>query len=342
MILHKYESVPEIINIGKEIYQTAIPQPFYSPNNIYVIMGDEPALIDSGYIQSLGLLQRSLKKIDLSLSKIKHIFYTHNHIDHLSAALTIRNYTDAKLYGMAGMSQTIADYIEYIQYFQRGENRLIYKAISDPDIRKSYISHMDIARKKLFKAYEESNKVSSHFHLDIELVEGDVIDIGGRLVGFLHTPGHNAWHLSPYLVGEGIYFTGDLVLENISSIYAEIDGNLGDYLKSLERLMLLPIQRLLPGHGAEPLNPQKAIKTLHKTLQILERGVIRRLKSNTYDLHDLALEAMGEKIKNSGYFVVALAIIHSILLKLKTQGQLKIIEVDPPYERYEWIGEKDL
>ena len=177
--------------------------------------------------------------------------------------------------------------------------------------------------------------------MDIELVEGDVIDIGDRLIGFLHTPGHNLWHLTPYILSEGIYFTGDLVLSNISSIYAEIDGNLSDYLKSLERLILLPIKRILPAHGEEPLDPHKAIKTLHKTLQILERGVVRRLKSSHYDLNDLALEAMGDKVKNSPYFVVALAIIHSILLKLKNQGLIRIIEVEPPYERYEWIGKSD-
>ncbi|NBU99766.1 MAG: MBL fold metallo-hydrolase [Spirochaetia bacterium] len=339
MILHKYESIPDIEKIGKNIYKTTIPQPFYAPNNIYIILSDEPAMIDSGYIQNLGLLQRALRKIGLNFSKIKHIFYTHNHIDHISAALTIRNYSKAKLYGKENMANKIGNYLDHMQYFQRGENRLIYKAIYNFELRKSYIDIADKERKKLNQAYAKTQKVNPILKMDIELVEGDVIDIGDRLIGFLHTPGHNLWHLTPYIVGEGIYFTGDLVLSNISSIYAEIDGNLSDYLKSLERLSHLPIKRLLPAHGQEPNDPHKAIKTLHKTLLILERGVIRRLKNSHYDLNDLALEAMGEKVKNSPYFVVALAIIHSILLKLKEQNMIRIIEVDPPYEKYEWIGD---
>ena len=341
MKVHRYEKTPDIEEIGKDIYKTTIPQPFYAPNNIYILQSEEPALIDSGYIQNLGLLQRALQKIGLSFSKIKHIFYTHNHIDHISGALTIRNYTDAKLYGMEDMSQKIGNYLDHMQYFQRGENRLIYKAIQDSSLRRSYIEIADKERKKLNKAYSQTNKVNPVLKMDVGLVEGDVIDIGDRLIGFLHTPGHNLWHLTPYIVGEGIYFTGDLVLGNISSIYAEIDGNLSDYLKSLERLSLLPIKRILPAHGVEPVDPKKAIKTLHKTLLILERGVVRRLKAKQYDLNDLALEAMGDKVKNSPYFVVALAIIHAILLKLKSHGHIRIIEVDPPYEKYEWIGDRD-
>lgn len=342
MKVFHYNEIPTIEKIGNHLYKTSIPQPFYAPNNIYILDSDEPALIDSGYIQNLGLLQRALKKIGLSFSKIKHIFYTHNHIDHISGALTLRNYTGAVFYGMEDMAQKIGNYLQHMEYFQRGENRLIYKAISNPELRKFYIGMAEKERKKLNRAYSETGKVDLILKMDVELVEGDVVDIGDRLIGFLHTPGHNLWHLTPYLLGEGIYFTGDLVLENISSIYAEIDGNLSHYLKSLERLMQLPIKRLLPAHGREPENPQKAIKTLHKTLMILERGVIRRLKQGPYDLNDLALEAMGDKVKNSPYFIVALAIIHSILLKIKNQGYIRILEVDPPYEKYEWIGSMDI
>ena len=76
MKVHRYEKTPDIEEIGKNIYKTTIPQPFYAPNNIYILLSEEPALIDSGYIQNLGLLQRALQKIGLSFSKIKHIFYT--------------------------------------------------------------------------------------------------------------------------------------------------------------------------------------------------------------------------------------------------------------------------
>lgn len=338
MKIHKYKSIPDVTEVAKDIYKIVIPQPFYEPNNIYVIKSGEPALIDGGFVLNLGLLQRALGKIGLSLSKIKHVFFTHDHIDHISSALTLRYYTDAKQYGMQRMAHTIGDYIKHIGHFQRAMNRLIYKAISDSELRKKEIEISHKGWAGFLSAVYNSDRVDPVLKMDIELVEGDVIDIGGRLLGFLHTPGHNKWHLSPYVVGEGIYFTGDLVLKNISSIYAEVDGNLAYYQNSLERLLNLPISRLLPAHGEEPEDPKRNIKILLKTLSMLERGVIRRLKHGMYDLNDLATEAMGEKIKSSPYYIVALAIIHSIILKLLHHKQIKIHEIDPPYEKYEWIG----
>ncbi len=342
MKFHKYNTdIPEIEEIGNDIYKVVLPQPFYAPNNIYILNGKEPAMIDSGFILNLGLLQRAMKRINLSLSKIQHIFYTHNHLDHISASLTLRAYTNAKHYGMNGMAKFVGSFPVHNEFFQRTMNRLLYKAIPHPEKRKKEINQSEKGYMELLAALKGSKKTNPILKMDVELVEGDVIDIGDRLIGFMHTPGHNLWHLSPYILGEGIYFTGDLVLQNISSIYAEFDGNLSHYHKSLERLLKIPIKRLLPAHGSEPEDPKRAIKILIKTLNYHERGVIRRLKIGPHDLHELAVEAMGEKIAGSPYYVVALAIIHAIILKLISQNHVHILEIDPPYEKYEWIGSLD-
>jgi glyoxylase-like metal-dependent hydrolase (beta-lactamase superfamily II) len=340
MRFHKYNvEIPEVEEIGKDLFKIVLPQPFYAPNNIYILKGQEPAMIDSGFILNLGLLQRAMKKINLPFSKVRHIFYTHNHLDHISASLTLRAYTKARHYGMQGMAKFVGNFRDHNESFQRTMNRLVYKAIPHPEKRKVEIQQSEKGYKELLAALKGSKKTNPNLKMDVELVEGDVIDIGDRLIGFMHTPGHNTWHLTPYILGEGIYFTGDLVLQNISSIYAEFDGNISLYHKSLERLSKIPIKRLLPAHGPEPEDPQRAIKVLIKTLNYHERGVIRRLKLGSYDLHELAVEAMGEKITGSPYYVVALAIIQSIILKLISQNHVRVLEVDPPYEKYEWIGE---
>jgi glyoxylase-like metal-dependent hydrolase (beta-lactamase superfamily II) len=177
--------------------------------------------------------------------------------------------------------------------------------------------------------------------MDEELLEGDVIRVGRREIGFLHTPGHNRWHLTPYILGESIYFTGDLVLENISSVYAEIDGNLNDYYNSLHRLSRLPVERLLPAHGQEPESPARAIRLLSKTLGLLERGVMRRLKQGQFDLKELAVSAMGAKIMDSSHFITAIAIIHAIIQKFNAAGCVQVHEIEPPYEQYSWRADCD-
>jgi glyoxylase-like metal-dependent hydrolase (beta-lactamase superfamily II) len=336
---YKSSDIPEVEEIGPEIFRIVLPQPFYAPNNIYLIHSGEPSLIDTGYILNLGILQRALKKFGLSLKKIQHIFYTHNHIDHISAALNLRYYTDAKMYGMLGMANYIGDFRSHQEHQMRAETRLIYKGIQDIEFKKLKLEKLKVRWERFFKAYGNATQnTDKRVIIDTELVEGDVIEIGKREIGFLHTPGHNRWHLTPYILNEGIYFTGDLVLENISSIFSELDGDLALYHNSLERLMNLPMKRLLPGHGEEPIDPKRAVKLLSKTLHILERGVIRRLRSGIFDLHSLTVQAMGEKVIENNYYVVALAIIHSIVHKLIKKGDVKIIEVDPPYEKYEWAG----
>jgi glyoxylase-like metal-dependent hydrolase (beta-lactamase superfamily II) len=298
-------------------------------------------MIDSGYIQSLGQLQMALKHVGLSFKKIRHIFYTHEHIDHISAALTLRNYTDAKMYGMAGMTDYVGNYINLVHKFQRAMNRLIYKAHHLRSEREYELQRAQGAWQLFLSSVDQGDRVNPILHMDVELVEGDVIPIGRREIGFIHTPGHNRWHLTPYILGEGVYFTGDLVLQNISAIYAELDGNLHDYYASLDRLLKLPIHRLLPAHGAEPASPQKAIRLIRKTLALLERGIIRRLHEGEYDLSTMVREAIGPRVKSGGHYITALATIHSILQRLIDRGMVGVREIDPPYETYYWLGDTD-
>ncbi|MCB1307614.1 MAG: MBL fold metallo-hydrolase [Leptospiraceae bacterium] len=337
MKVHHYSDIPPAQEIGENLFKIEIPQPFYADNNVYIIRDEEPALIDSGYVQNLGMLQRSLAHIGLSLKKIRHIFYTHEHIDHISAALVMRYYARrARLYGMTGMAESVGDYINFIHIYQRAMDRLIYKAHADRAVRQKELDRGRAGWARFLNSVNQEVKIDPRLRMDVELVEGDVVTIGRREIGFIHTPGHNRWHLTPYILGEGVYFTGDLVLQNISSIYAEIDGNLADYHNSLNRLMQLPIKRLLPAHGPEPEDPRKAVKLISKTLSLLQRGLMRRLKENDFDLSELVIQAIGEKVRDSSHYVTALATIHAMLLQLIAEGHVEVIEVDPPYEKYRW------
>ena len=110
------------------------------------------------------------------------------------------------------------------------------------------------------------------------------------------------------------------------------------YQDSLDRLLQLPIRRLMPAHFDEPESPQRAIKLLIRTIGILERGVKNRLKEGFIDLRDLTIQAMGEKIEGRGHYATALAVMHSFIDKFNRQGSIEVREIDPPYEQYRWIG----
>jgi glyoxylase-like metal-dependent hydrolase (beta-lactamase superfamily II) len=84
------------------------------------------------------------------------------------------------------------------------------------------------------------------------LPPGAVVADGGCEIEVVATPGHTADSVSLYLRADGAVLTGDTVLGRGTTVIAD-DGNLADYLGSLDRLRALadvaPLRKLLPGHG---------------------------------------------------------------------------------------------
>lgn len=81
------------------------------------------------------------------------------------------------------------------------------------------------------------------------LQDEEVIDLEGAPIRALHTPGHASNHLCFHLPSERAVFAGDLVAGFGTVVIAPPDGNMGDYLRSLERLSKFGLSRIYPGHG---------------------------------------------------------------------------------------------
>ncbi|MEU3771505.1 MBL fold metallo-hydrolase [Amycolatopsis keratiniphila] len=78
------------------------------------------------------------------------------------------------------------------------------------------------------------------------LVDGEVIEAGGVRLSVLHTPGHTGDSIC--LVSDGQILTGDTILGRGTTVLHD----LGDYLRSLRKLIELPDGTVgLPGHGPE-------------------------------------------------------------------------------------------
>ncbi|MEQ0559060.1 MBL fold metallo-hydrolase [Amycolatopsis sp. NEAU-NG30] len=80
-------------------------------------------------------------------------------------------------------------------------------------------------------------------------VDGEEISAGGLSIRVLHTPGHTDDSVS--LVLDGQVLTGDTILGRGTTVLHD----LGDYLRSLRKLIELPPGTVgLPGHGPELLD----------------------------------------------------------------------------------------
>ena len=108
------------------------------------------------------------------------------------------------------------------------------------------------------------------------MIRGD-----GVTLHALYTPGHASDHLCYYLEEERALFTGDLILGGSTTVIPPDDGDLGDYLASLRRVLALDVQRIYPAHGpvlepARPVIEGYIAHRLQREAQILEAARRRR------------------------------------------------------------------
>jgi glyoxylase-like metal-dependent hydrolase (beta-lactamase superfamily II) len=105
--------------------------------------------------------------------------------------------------------------------------------------------------------------------LTVEVVdEGSEIRTDGATLQAIWTPGH-AWdHLCWYMPEERALFTGDVVLGAGTTVIPP-DGDLGDYLHSLRRLLELDLAVIYPAHGPQIRQPREKIESYlaHRALR---------------------------------------------------------------------------
>ena len=101
---------------------------------------------------------------------------------------------------------------------------------------------------------------------DEGLAPGDTLTAAGCEIHVIATPGHSADSVCLHLPADHALLTGDTVLGRGTTIIAD-DGNLTDYLGSLDRLRHLTDQAelatLLPGHGPMLSDPGSHPRLLH-------------------------------------------------------------------------------
>jgi glyoxylase-like metal-dependent hydrolase (beta-lactamase superfamily II) len=114
--------------------------------------------------------------------------------------------------------------------------------------------------------------VDSGFAPDQSLRDSEVLEVAGRELRALHTPGHFGNHMC-YLWGTAL-FSGDHVMGWAPSLVSPPDGDLTDFMTSLRRLQTLGPVSLFPGHGAPVGAGQARIAELHAH-RLRREGAIR-------------------------------------------------------------------
>lgn len=194
-----------------------------SGTNTYLLGTDELAVIDPG-----PDLDAHLAAILAAAGprRVTRIIVTHPHLDHSALAPRLARATGAEVLAFGGardgMNPQTAVFGEALPSSGDG---------------------LDLA-----------------FTPDRRLADGDRLTGPDWTLAVLHTPGHLGSHIC--LAHGDVLFSGDHVMGWATSIVSPPEGDMGDYVASLQRLAGLRWSRLLPGHGDPVEDPATRIADL--------------------------------------------------------------------------------
>jgi len=118
------------------------------------------------------------------------------------------------------------------------------------------------------------------FNPDRILDDGDIFQTAEFELEVIHTPGHASNHLC-YLKNEsGWLITGDHIINGSTVVIDPPDGNMSDYLTSLESLMDKVLTAIVPGHGDPIDSPYEAIDWIINHRLEREAKVVAELEAH--------------------------------------------------------------
>ena len=100
------------------------------------------------------------------------------------------------------------------------------------------------------------------YRADRVLGDGEWVEVDGRRLIAVATPGHTSNHLCFADEASGALFSGDHVMGWSTSVVIPPDGSMADYLASLEKLRGRDDRVFYPAHGEAVTNPQGFVRGL--------------------------------------------------------------------------------
>jgi glyoxylase-like metal-dependent hydrolase (beta-lactamase superfamily II) len=224
----------------------------------FIVVGEQTALVETGPKSSLDALLGGLSEV--GIDEVDWIVVTHIHLDHAGAAGTLaRRWPHAR-----------------VAVHHVGAPHLI-----DPS--KLWSSAARIYGDEMEALWGGIDPIAEA--RIVVLNDGDLVDLGGRTLRAVDTPGHARHHHAFLDDSTGICFVGDALgvrLQEIGVVRPATpppEFNLEDAVKSIERIRELGASSLVLTHygpsndGVRPLSPDEACDAAIDSLQRWEEFV---------------------------------------------------------------------
>jgi glyoxylase-like metal-dependent hydrolase (beta-lactamase superfamily II) len=258
-------------DLGGGLYRIPLPLPgdALTAVNVYAIVSDNGVdLIDAGMAlaQARERLTESLGQLGYGLPDIRNFFITHIHQDHYTLAVELRT----TLRGLITLGEQERGNMDAIRDVAEGRAEVGFVEMLGP---MGAAGLAEQVRARMAPRLADPQPKLTWSDPDRWLPDGAVIDLPGRALRAIHTPGHTTGHVVFHDDAAGLLFAGDHVLPHITpSIGFQpviTRTSLIQYLGSLRLMLTLPDTRLLPAHG--PVQPS----THARVPQLLEHHETR-------------------------------------------------------------------
>jgi glyoxylase-like metal-dependent hydrolase (beta-lactamase superfamily II) len=214
----------------------------------YLLLGDEPALVDPGPTTVLPTLEAGLAEHGMSFSDIRALLLTHIHLDH------------------AGATGTLVSRYPHLHVYvhERGAPHMIAPERLLRSAERLYGDDMGRLWGE-FLAVPEQNITT--------LAGGETLRLGGRTIQVHYAPGHASHHVMYFDEGTGAVFVGDTAGARMPGFsYARPatpppDIDLESWRRSLDTMRDLDPSLLLLTHFGPVANPQAHIEAYWERLQ---------------------------------------------------------------------------
>jgi glyoxylase-like metal-dependent hydrolase (beta-lactamase superfamily II) len=230
---------------GVTIYQMPVEaHPGWFVNS-YLVLDDEPSLIDPGTPLSMAGLESGFKEVGFKLEDVRRCILTHFHFDHFMLAGYVREKSGAPIFAHAADVDFIDHPVEKLAQYHVQFDLIALRAGWTPEFLKEHHEREKEADSQLIRILEG---------LDFEVDEQVSDQIGGLEV--IHTPGHSPGHIC--LAFDDFIILGDHILAITTPHQMPIEFGEGyglkKYLDSLAKIRQMAETKKyygLPGHSED-------------------------------------------------------------------------------------------